>query len=211
MKIKYICILGLSSMLLGFSSCGSLTSKSTTQNDATEMNSILTTVLGSVVNSSSSITSEELVGTWKYSGAACSFESESLLLKAGGETLAQSTRTKLDKSLQEIGIKKGSLNLTLNSNNTFGMKVGKKTYNGTYTYDESNQKLTFTFLEGLGTATATLSRSSTDAIQILFESKKLYSFLSKLNSLPINNSSLTTVVTLLNSYDGILAGMTMQK
>lgn len=210
MKIKCLSILCLS-MLLGLTSCGSFTKSTSNKNNSTELGSVLSDMLGSVLNTSSSLTADDLVGTWKYEGAACVFKSDDLLAKAGGEIAAANCKNKLDNAFQNVGIKKGGMSLTLNADKTFDMKVGSHDYTGTYEYNSSNQGLTFSYLNGLGTSTATISRSNESQIQMLYEAKKLYSVLSAMKSLPVQNTSFGSVISLLGQYNGIMAGVTMQK
>lgn len=213
MKKKIISIACFSSLLLMMSGCGTLgrnTEKSTNTSNDAELTDVLGSVLGSVINSSSSVSESDLVGKWNYKSSACSFKTENLLLKAGGETIAKNAEAKLDKGLQSVGIKNGVGSITFKSDKTFTMVIANKTTNGTFSYNASACKITFFFLEGLNTATATISRSNTNEIQLLFESNKLYSFLKTVGKVT-TNSSLSTAISLLNSYDGILAGMTLRK
>lgn len=53
----------------------------------------------------------DMTGTWNYKGSAVEFESENLLMKAGGAAAATMAENKLDEQLSKVGIKAGHLSL----------------------------------------------------------------------------------------------------
>ena len=66
---------------------------STTDNGTT---SLLGNLLSSVLGESATLSAKSVVGTWKYCGTDCVFESESLLAKAGGAVAATEIEEKLN-------------------------------------------------------------------------------------------------------------------
>ena len=54
----------------------------------------------------------DMTGTWNYKGSAVEFESENLLMKAGGAAAATMAENKLDEQLSKVGIKAGQMNYT---------------------------------------------------------------------------------------------------
>lgn len=62
------------------------------QNGNNTTGETLGNLLGQLLNNSSTLTQDDLVGTWKYQSPDCVFESENLLAKAGGEVAAQKSR-----------------------------------------------------------------------------------------------------------------------
>ena len=89
----------------------------------------------------------DMTGTWNYKGSAVEFESENLLMKAGGAAAATMAENKLDEQLSKVGIKAGQMNFTFNADSTFTSTVGKKTLKGTYSYDASAKQVDLKFLK----------------------------------------------------------------
>ena len=52
----------------------------------------------------------DMTGTWNYKGSAVEFESENLLMKAGGAAAATMAENKLDEQLSKVGLKAGQMN-----------------------------------------------------------------------------------------------------
>ena len=63
------------------------------------LSNVITSVIGA-----QTVTKQNLIGTWKYSGPGCAFTSENLLAKAGGEVAAAQVKQKLQPYYQKIGI-----------------------------------------------------------------------------------------------------------
>lgn len=53
----------------------------------------------------------DMTGTWTYSGSAVEFESDNLLMKAGGAAAATMAENKLNEQLSKVGIKEGQIEL----------------------------------------------------------------------------------------------------
>ena len=50
-----------------------------------------------------------MTGTWNYKGSAVEFESENLLMKAGGAAAATMAENKLDEQLSKVDVYKRQL------------------------------------------------------------------------------------------------------
>ena len=61
----------------------------------------------------------DMTGTWTYSGSAVEFESDNLLMKAGGAAAATMAENKLNEQLSKVGIKEGQMSFTFNADSTF--------------------------------------------------------------------------------------------
>ena len=84
--------------------------------------------ISKVVNAITGTTeSIDMTGTWSYKGSAVEFESDNLLMKAGGAAAATMAENKLNEQLSKIGIKDGQMSFTFNADSTFTSTVGKKT------------------------------------------------------------------------------------
>ena len=69
--------------------------------------------ISKVVNAITGTTeSIDMTGTWSYKGSAVEFESDNLLMKAGGAAAATMAENKLNEQLSKIGIKDGQMSFT---------------------------------------------------------------------------------------------------
>ena len=93
-----------------------------------------------VVNAVTGNNAIDMTGTWTYSGSAIEFESDNLLQKAGGAAAASLAENKLNEQLAKVGIKDGQVSFTFNADSTFTSTVGKRTMNGTYSYDTRSEE-----------------------------------------------------------------------
>lgn len=203
-----------SSLLSGMTGA-STNAETTTTATATEdesssgLVSLLGNILGSVLGGSSTLTEADLEGTWKYQSADCVFESENLLLKAGGEAAATKIESKLNETMAKVGIATGSCTFTFNADKTYTASFGGRTMTGQYSLDAENKKLTMTYLAGLGTMTPNIVKSGSN-ISLLFDADKLLTMLQTLATLS-GNSSMQTLSKLASSYDGLMIGMELKK
>ncbi len=169
----------------------------------------LQSFFGSLIGSALPFSQNDLTGTWKYAGADCVFETENLLMKAGGELAAAKMESQLDNTLSKVGIRPGSCSFTFNKDNTYSAVIGNRTITGTYTLDTKNKRITMTYLNGLGTMSPSIVRNGSQ-ISLLYEADKLLKLVSTVSALS-GNSSMKTLSSLVSSYDGMLIGMQLKK
>ena len=67
-----------------------------------------------------------MTGTWTYSGSAVEFESDNLLMKAGGAAAATMAENKLNEQLSKVGIKEGQMRLHVQRRQYFHQHRRKK-------------------------------------------------------------------------------------
>lgn len=161
-----------------------------------------------VVNSVTGKSTASLEGTWVYSGAAIEFESGNLLQKAGGSVAATAAEKKLNEQLAKVGLKEGQMSFTFNADSTFTTKVGARSMKGTYSYDASTQKVNLKFAKLIG-LNAKANCTSTN-LDLLFTSDKLLKLITFLST-KSSNSTLKTIGSLANSYDGMMLGFSLKK
>ena len=181
----------------------------TTNSNAQSLKDLLTKdniekVVGAVTGKSTT----DITGTWQYSGSAISFESDNLLQKAGGAAAAGVAEEKLNEQLEKLGIKKGKMEFTFSADSTFTVQVGKRKLPGTYTIDTTNQKINLKFAKLLG-VNATLKATSS-SMDLLFNSDKLLKIIVYISG-KSSNSTLKTISSLAESYDGMMLGFSLQK
>lgn len=169
-------------------------------------------IVGAIVPQKN-LTIETLEGTWHYSGSACKFSSDDLLKKAGGELAASKIEEKLDGVYSKLGLTSENCSYTFNSDSTFISKFSKQETKGTFSIDtEKEYNVTFKYqlmkLINLTSVEARIEISS-DKIQILFNADKLLKLLSLGAS--TQNTTLQTIGTLANEYDGALVGFELKR
>ncbi len=153
----------------------------------------------------------DVTGTWNYSGTAVKFESDDLLKSTAASLAATQVENKLDEYVAKVGIKAGTFSFTFNEDKTFTAKVKGKSFSGTYTVSEDYKTISLQFgrLISLKPFTASISATSSQ-LDLLFEADKLLELLGKLTS-SSSNSTLKTIGTLVNQYDGMQLGLELSK
>ncbi len=187
------------------------TSGSDTQDGNTQDNGsgLLAGLLSGLLGSSNELSNATLAGTWKYAGTACVFESENLLLKAGGAVAANKITEQLDQNLEKIGIKAGNSSFTFNEDGSYTAKIAGRSLNGKYTLDAENKSIEMTYLAGLGKLTARITKSG-NSVKLLFESDKLLQLLQGISALSGSTAG-NTLSSLISSYDGLYIGLQLEK
>lgn len=150
----------------------------------------------------------DMTGTWTCTSSAVEFESENLLMKAGGAAAATMAENKLNEQLSKVGISDGKMTFTFNADSTFVSTVGKKKLSGTYSYDPSTQQVDLKYLRLLNLHAKVNCTSS--SMELLFNSDKLLKLMSFIGS-KSNNTALKTVSSLADNYDGMMLGFELRK
>ena len=152
---------------------------------------------------------KDLAGTWKCNGPAVTFKSENLLNQAGGVAAATAIEEKLAPYYKKAGLDNATFTFTEEGEVTITLKNGKK-INGIVTLGEKEGTMIFQFgkLKNVGKVTAYVSKGTT--LSIMFDATKLMSLVQAIAKFS-GNSTLNTVSSLLNSYDGVYAGFKLGK
>lgn len=160
---------------------------------------------------SSSLTIEKLVGTWKYSGPAVSFKSDNLLLKAGGAAAATQVESKLEPYYRTAGLT--SLMLTVAEDSTFTFKARLITLTGTMSRNSESGNFIFTFKAlksiNVGSMESYIVMNG-NKMELTFDVSKLLVLVEKAGKIS-GNSTIKSVSTLLNQYDGMTAGFELER
>lgn len=153
----------------------------------------------------------DIKGTWNYTGSAVKLESEDLVKSAAAGVAATQVEKKVDEYLAKAGLKGGAFSFTFNEDNTFTTTVKGKSFNGTYTFSDEEDSINLKYGKSLGstgiTATAQLNGGT---LELLFKADKLLDLIGKLTAAS-SNTTLKTVSTLANQYDGMKIGLELQK
>lgn len=161
------------------------------------------TIIGDKATSKSSI-----IGTWKYSGPACEFESDSFLSKAGAQTVTEKVNKRLAPIMKKTGI--NNIVFTINSDGTYTSALKKHTTKGTYTFDEKEKTITFTTSGGHSYTTYVVVTGNT--MNMLFKADKLMEILKVISNTASNLSSSAAVINaVLGKYNGMRVGFELKK
>lgn len=151
-----------------------------------------------------------MTDSWAYSAPAVRLESEDELANLAGNTLISLVDNKLASAYKLVGIKEGNFSLTLNTDSTFTMVIGKRTHSGTYTYDATTHALNLNFTTKLLKLKSLSGYAylNGDSLDVAFDCTRLANFLTALGS---KVSALNSVTTMLKNYDAVLLGFTFSR
>lgn len=211
-KVMAVTLLAAGTLLTG---CGTATGGKTTATAGDVLGSVVGSatnpntignILGSVLGINKPSTND-LYGTWNYYEPGVAFTSDNALARAGGEVAAGSIREKLSGGYDKFGISSSNTQLQFNKDNTFRGTVAGRSLSGTWTYNESEQKImlkTFLFTFPIY-VTRTLKGMS-----FTTESKRLLTVLQTVGQLT-GNSNIAAIGELSKNYEGVRVGFDMRK
>lgn len=152
---------------------------------------------------------KDLEGTWKSSGPSVSFKSENVLEKAGGVAAATTIENKLAPYYSKAGLENVVFMFTKEGAVTIILKNGKK-ISGTVEKGVVEGTMIFSFgvLSKVGKLTAYVSKGT--SLSMMFDADKLVKLVTAIANYS-KNSTLTSVSTMLNSYDGVYVGFKFDK
>ena len=184
----------------------------------TDLGDILNNVLGgnnstsdvvsgltSIFSSSKQATEKTIIGTWVYEEPAIVLQSDNVLTSAAAKLAAKKAETKLQEQLNKIGIKKGALTLTFNSDGTFSETFGSKSVSGTWSI--KNSKL---IMKHTVRSTTLTTQVSGKELMFVTDASKLLKLFQTLGS-NSTNSSISTVTSLMKKVKGMQCGITLVK
>ena len=160
----------------------------------------------SSVIGASTLSAEQLVGTWDYNGPGCAFTSENALAKAGGEVVAADIKQKLLPTYNKLGISSSNTSVTFNKDNTFSAKILGRNISGQYTYDESTRRIN---MKSLLLNINCYAKRNSQGIALLFEAKKLLTLFQTFAARS-GDTTLGSVGDISKNYDGVRLGFDMR-
>lgn len=161
-----------------------------------------------VVNAVTGNNTIDMTGTWNYTGSAIEFESDNLLQKAGGAAAASLAENKLNEQLAKVGIKDGQMSFTFNADSTFTSTVGRRVMSGTYSYNAAEKTAQLKYFKLLNVNVKINCTSS--SMDLLFNSDKLLKLIAFISS-KSSSTTLKTISSLADSYDGMMLGFALKK
>lgn len=172
----------------------------------------LGSLIGGIANllGKTDVTIADLEGPWDYSKPAVAFQSDNLLKKAGGAAAAGVIEDKLAPYYEKAGLT--SMKLTIAADSTFTMKLKMTSLKGTLVKDDDGN-FVFQFKAlgkvNIGHATSVITKTGNN-ITVTFDASKLITLVSKIAAIS-GNSTVKSVSSLLESYDGLNAGFELSK
>lgn len=163
------------------------------------------------VTGGKTLTTDNLTGTWTYANPAIQLESDNTLKNVAGSVASSGIEEKLQEYCAKVGIVEGSFTYTFNSDGSFTNVLKNRTLSGTYTLNSDDNTLVLNYASKLNLAKMTANVVlSDDQLSLLFNADKLLDFLSKLSSIS-SNSTLQTLSSLAEQYDGMMMGFELKK
>ena len=168
----------------------------------------VTDIIGDLLGSGK-ISEKSLAGTWVYTQPCVAFESESVLSNIGGSVASSKIEEKLKKGLEKAGIKSGKVSITFNTDKTFTMTVGKKSFSGTYDIESSNVTLNF---KTPAISIKTYAKISLGTLQLAMNADKMLEIVSTIaNKASAYSNQMGSVATVLSQYKGMYLGLKFNK
>ena len=171
--------------------------------------------LGGIVTSLTSTSKfeiKDIQGTWSYQSPAVSFKSDQALNKIGGTAASAALESKMSPYYEKLGL--NTLVLTMDADGNFEMKIKSITLKGTATKDSDDGALTFNFnafgKTSIGKVSAEAQKSATGVLTLTFDVSRVIAIVDKVAAVA-NIQSVSTLSSLLKSYDGIYAGAKLKK
>jgi hypothetical protein len=217
-KLKLLVLTVISTIMIGCGSLGTMGGTSGGNSSAGGTNvlggilDILSNpnTIGNVISSvigTNKVTQAQLIGNWRYSAPGVAFTSEKALANAGGEVVAAQIKEKLLPTYNTLGLSASNTTFTYNENKSFSATIKGIPLSGSYTYDESNGKITYKTL--LLSFNGYAKRNS-NGIAVLFEAKQLLKVLQTITALS-GNQTLEVIGEVSKQYDNVRLGFDVTK
>ena len=172
--------------------------------------------IGSIVSNATATTKFELAdlqGTWKYSAPAISFASEDALSQIGGIGASAAIESKLAPYYKKLSLT--SAEITFDAEGNFEIKLKRGTLKGVATKQGDDGALVFNFQGAMtgrevGSLAARATKSATGELTLTFDASRLIQLVKTISTYA-NNSTITTISQMLESYDNIYVGAKFKK
>ena len=157
------------------------------------------------------LTAATIYGTWRYAEPGIKLSSnDNALSDIAASAATTSIQQKMATNYEKVGIKPGACSFVFKEDGTFTSTFGQRTSGGTFTFNAESNQLVLKYETGLlklGAINAFAYMSGGD-LQILFPMDNLLKVLTSLGSA---SGTLSTITSLLKSYDSIKIGFEFSK
>lgn len=166
-------------------------------------------VLGNIV-ATDKVELSQLVGSWTYLSPAVGFQSDDILKKVGGSAVSAKIENDLKKYYAKVGF--DNVQLSIAEDASFVMKTKYATLKGDIEKGE-NGIFVFNFKAfgrvKLGSLKAYTTLSG-NTLSLTFDIKKLVELAKKVSKYT-NVSTIQSIISLVDTYEGITAGFKLKK
>lgn len=172
--------------------------------------------IGSIVSNATLSTKFEIAdlqGSWKYSAPAISFASEDALSQIGGLGASAAIENKLAPYYKKLSLT--SAVISFDNQGNFEIKLKRGTLKGVAKKQGDDGALIFTFQgtrtgRQVGELAARATKSATGELTLTFDATRLIQLVKTISTYA-NNSTLSTISQMLESYDNIYVGAKFKK
>lgn len=169
------------------------------------VNEAVNKVSGTTVTKPASI-----VGVWKYKGAACSYDSENVIAKAGSKVVTAKVEKQLDTFCSQAGFSAGASNFIFTAKGTFVNTVGTQKFTGSYTYNKTNGALTLNYQQLTVSINGSVATED-GTTALLFDANKMMNLVSAMSKATQAEETIKSVSTMLNDFNGVKVGFKIGK
>lgn len=165
------------------------------------------------VAGSQPIDQNSVSGEWIYAKPSVKLASDNILSAAAGTALSKQAEAKLETYCTKFGVVKGQFKFNINSDSSFSFELKGKKLSGTYTVDSKTNMIKFDFkaIQSINLASIEAEASlNGDSLSLLFDANKVLDIIKSLGS-KVNDSTVKTLTSVLNSYKDILLGFEFTK
>ena len=219
-KVKVLVAAAAVTVLVSCGGVGSLSGITQNGNGAStsaqtsSSGSVLGGILGAITNGETAgnviagiigldkLSANQLVGSWKYDGPGIA------LAKAAGQVGATQIEEKLKSQYAKLGFNSSNTTISFTEDGKFKAKILGRSWEGSWTYDASNSKITMKGL--ILSVNGYVTRNGLSGISLVFEAKKLLTLLQVAASMS-GNTAIETVGEISKSYDGLRVGFDLSK
>ncbi len=173
--------------------------------NSSSVNEAVNKVSGTAVTKPASI-----VGVWKYKGAACSYDSDNAIARAGSKVITDKVEKQLDTYCSQAGFSTAGSNFIFTAKGTFVNTVGTQKFTGSYTYNKATGALALNYSQltvSINGSVATESGSTA----LLFDANKMMNLVSAMSKSTSAEETMKTVSAMLNDCKGVKVGFKIGK
>lgn len=182
-----------------------------TINTASAQISNIFSKIKSAVSETLDTSSNNIEGTWVYSGADVEFTSDNILAQAGGKLTSSKIEKSINNALNKYGIAPDKLSLTFDKDSTYTCTYSTHKTQGTYTFKDGKLCLKPSQYSG---RTITTNATGGSSLKLTCDADKMLSLAQMISSKVASqgqSSTLSIISQLAKNYKGMKVGLKFKK
>ena len=182
-----------------------------TINTASAQISNIFSKIKSAVSETLGTSSNNIEGTWVYSGADVEFTSDNILAQAGGKLTSSKIEKSINNALNKYGIAPDKLSLTFDKDSTYTCTYSTHKTQGTYTFKDGKLCLKPSQYSG---RTITTNATGGSSLKLTCDADKVLSLAQMISSKVASqgqSSTLSIISQLAKNYKGMKVGLKFKK